>query len=188
MNSVKPFFLDMSINDFYIIAVLNSKPHLADYGQYSNMYRIKSIEEVFYPFPLNKSPFFIVHIQRNKSKASLPFIDQPAASNNCLCRFVLMQPVHDQEKYKAFISVICFEKIGDSKKQQHPNNLHESCMEAFFSKRSTRQNARYPRNKVKKTFCLSGYSRVPFCAKFHGISEIQAKIRRFLSYLKRLWV
>ena len=105
MNSVKPFFLDMSINDFYIIAVLNSKPHLADYGQYSNMYRIKSIEEVFYPFPLNKSPFFIVHIQRNKSKASLPFIDQPAASNNCLCRFVLMQPVHDQEKYKAFISV-----------------------------------------------------------------------------------
>ena len=164
MNSVKPFFLDMSINDFYIIAVLNSKPHLADYGQYSNMYRIKSIEEVFYPFPLNKSSFFIVHIQRDKSKASLPFIDQPAASNNCLCRFVLMQPVHDQEKYKAFISVI------------------------FFSKRSTRQNARYPRNKVKKTFCLSGYSRVPFCAKFHGISEIQAKIRRFLPYLKRLWV
>ena len=161
MNSVKPFFLDMSINNFYIIAVLNSKPHLADYGQYSNMYRIKSIEEIFYPFPLNKSPFFIVHIQRNKSKASLPFIDQPAASNNCLCRFVLMQPVHDQEKYKAFISVICFEKIGDCKKQQHADKLHGS---------------------------LSGYSRVPFCAKFHGISEIQAKIRRFLPYLKRLWV
>ena len=132
MNSVKPFFLDMSINNFYIIAVLNSKPHLADYGQYSNMYRIKSIEEIFYPFPLNKSPFFIVHIQRNKSKASLPFIDQPAASNNCLCRFVLMQPVHDQEKYKAFISVICFEKIGDCKKQQHADKLHGSIFFKVF--------------------------------------------------------
>ena len=74
MNSVKPF-LDMSINNFHVITDLNSKPHLADYGQYSNMYRIKSIKEVFYPFPLNKSPFIIVHIQRDKSKAGLPFID-----------------------------------------------------------------------------------------------------------------
>ena len=128
MNSVKPFFLDMSINNFYIIAVLNSKPHLADYGQYSNMYRIKSIEEIFYPFPLNKSSFFIVHIQRDKSKASLPFIDQPAASNNCLCRFVLMQPVHDQEKYKAFISVICFE----NRRLQEATTCRQAAWKHFF--------------------------------------------------------
>ena len=131
MNSVKPF-LDMSINNFHVIADLNSKPHLADYGQYSNMYRIKSIEEIFYPFPLNKSPFIIVHIQRDKSKAGLPFIDQPATSNNCLCRFLLMQPVHDQKKYKALISVICLEKTGDCKKRQHADKLHGSIFFKVF--------------------------------------------------------
>ena len=105
MNSVKPF-LDMSINNFHVIADLNSKPHLADYGQYSNMYRIKSVEEIFGPFPLNETPFAIVHIQGKKSKAGFPLVDQPAASDYSLGGLVRTQPVHDQKKYESLISVI----------------------------------------------------------------------------------
>ena len=90
------------------------------------MYRIKSIEEVFCPFSLDKTTLSIIHIQRNESKAGLPFIDQPAASNHSLGRLMRMQPVHDQKKYKALISVVRFEKAGDCQKNQHADKLHGS--------------------------------------------------------------
>ena len=87
------------------------------------MYRIKCVEEIFCPFSLNKSSFAVVQIQGEESKAGLPFVDQPAASDHCLGRLVLMKPVHDQQKYKPFILVICFQITGDCQKDQHGNQL-----------------------------------------------------------------
>lgn len=52
---------------------------------------------------------------------------------------------------------------------------------------SRAQNARYPRNRVKNTFCFS-YLQVLVNMKFHGISEIHANRNRFRPYFLRLCV
>ena len=88
------------------------------------MYRVKSVEEIFCPFSLYEAALAIVHVQRKKGEACLPLIDQPAAANYSLGWLMWMQPVHDQKKYKALISVIRLEKIGHSQKGYHADKLH----------------------------------------------------------------
>lgn len=88
------------------------------------MYRIKCVEEIFCPFSPDKSSLAVVQVQGEESKAGLPFVDQPAASDYCLGWLVRMEPVHDQQEYKSFISVICFQIVGDCQKDQHGNKLH----------------------------------------------------------------
>ena len=88
------------------------------------MNRVKCIEEIFRPFSSYEAAFAIVHVQRNKSKACLPFIDQPTASNQRLSRLILVQPEHDQQENIALVAVICLQEIGNRQKCQHAHKLH----------------------------------------------------------------
>ena len=103
---------------------LNPKPLFPYNSQNRNMNRVKCIEEIFRPFSSYEATSAIVHVQRNKSKACLPFVDQPAASNQRLGWLILVQPEHDQQENIAFVAIIRFQIIGDCQKHQHSHKLH----------------------------------------------------------------
>ena len=88
------------------------------------MNRVKCIEEIFRPFSSYEAAFAIVHVQRNKSKACLPFVDQPTASDQRLSWLILVQPEHDQQENIALVAVICLQEIGNRQKRQHAHKLH----------------------------------------------------------------
>ena len=88
------------------------------------MYRVKSVEEIFCPFSLYESALAVVHVQGKKGEACLPLIDQPAASDHCLGRLILVQPEHDQQENIALVAIICLKEIGNRQKRQHAHKLH----------------------------------------------------------------
>ena len=88
------------------------------------MNRVKCIEEIFRPFSSYEATSAIVHVQRNKSKACLPFVDQPAAPDQRLSWLILVQPEHDQQENIALVAVICLQEIGNRQKRQHAYKLH----------------------------------------------------------------
>ena len=143
----------------------------------------KTSKNIFQKFSFYKSTFTIVHINGKKSKAGFPFIVKPAASDDRLGGFIVAEPVHDQQEYKSPPSVICLQKHRDSQQCQHADKLHFLIIPEVFQA----QNARYPRNRVKNTFCFS-YLQVLVNMKFHGISEIHANRKRFRPYFLRLCV
>ena len=71
-----------------------------------DMQRVKNIKQIFGPFAADKAPFSIVHVNGQKSETCFPFIGKPAASHDCLRRFVHPQNIHDNDKDKSLPSVI----------------------------------------------------------------------------------
>ena len=88
------------------------------------MHRIKPIKEILQKLSSDKAAFSIIHINGKKSKACLPFVVKPAASDDGLSCFVVAEPVHDQQEYKSPPSVICLQEYGDSQQCQYADKLH----------------------------------------------------------------
>ena len=88
------------------------------------MQRVKSIEEIFCKFTLDETALSIVHIDGDKGKTRLPFIVEPAASDNCLSSFFAAEPVHNEEEDEAFPAIIRVQKYGDGQKSQYTQKLN----------------------------------------------------------------
>ena len=97
---------------------------------------------------MDKAAFSIIHVNRNKRETGLPFIAEPAASDDCLRDLFVSEKIHQDKKDKTPPAVICMEYDRDARREA-------SCIQGVSQKYSSAQNARYPIKRVKKTFCLS---------------------------------
>lgn len=67
---------------------------------------IKYIKEIFGSLSFDKTALSVVHVDGQKRKAGLPFIEKPAASHNCLRHLLVTEKIQDQKKDISFPSVI----------------------------------------------------------------------------------
>ena len=93
--------------------------------QYKNgdVYRVKGVEQIFCPLSLNEAAFAVVHIDRDKGKAGLPFVIEPAASHNGLCRLVHTEKIEKNNKNKTAPAIIRIEFYGNQQKSQDTKKL-----------------------------------------------------------------
>lgn len=87
------------------------------------MHRIECVKEIFQEFSADKSALSIVHVNGKESETCFPFIVQPAASDNCLCGFVVAEGIHDEKKYIAFPAVVCFKIVRNYEKRKKAQQL-----------------------------------------------------------------
>lgn len=73
------------------------------------MQRIKCVKKVFGCFAFDKASLSIIKIDREKSKACLPFIGQPAASDDSLGSSLISEKIHDQQENVALPTIVCIQ-------------------------------------------------------------------------------
>lgn len=67
---------------------------------------------------MDKAAFSIIHVNRNKRETSLPFIAEPAASDDCLRDLFVSEKIHQDKKDKTPPAVICMEYDRDAKQPE----------------------------------------------------------------------
>lgn len=60
---------------------------------------------------MDKAAFSIIHVNRNKRETGLPFIVEPAASDDCLRDLFVSEKIHQDKKDKTTPAVIAWSTI-----------------------------------------------------------------------------
>ena len=83
---------------------------------------------------MDKAAFSIIHVNRNKRETGLPFIAEPAASDDCLRDLFVSEKIHQDKKDKTTPAVICMEYDRDAKQCQKRGKLHPWCFPEIFQR------------------------------------------------------
>ena len=83
---------------------------------------------------MDKAAFSIIHVNRNKRETGLPFITEPAASDDCLRDLFVSEKIHQDKKDKTPPAVICMEYDRDAKQCQKRGKLHPWCLPEIFQR------------------------------------------------------
>ena len=83
---------------------------------------------------MDKAAFSIIHVNRNKRETGLPFIAEPAASDDCLRDLFVSEKIHQDKKDKTPPAVICMEYDRDAKQCQKRGKLHPGCFPEIFQR------------------------------------------------------
>ena len=83
---------------------------------------------------MDKAAFSIIHVNRNKRETGLPFIVEPAASDDCLRDLFVSEKIHQDKKDKTPPAVICMEYDRDAKQCQKRGKLHPWCFPEIFQR------------------------------------------------------
>lgn len=83
---------------------------------------------------MDKAAFSIIHVNRNKRETGLPFIAEPAGSDDCLRDLFVSEKIHQDKKDKTTPAVICMEYDRDAKQCQKRGKLHPGCFPEIFQR------------------------------------------------------
>ena len=83
---------------------------------------------------MDKAAFSIIHVNRNKRETGLPFIAEPAASDDCLRDLFVSEKIQQDKKDKPPPAVICMEYDRDAKQCQKRGKLHPGCFPEIFQR------------------------------------------------------